>query len=201
MTLRQVVCARTGALQTVQHGQRAQLFAKVVDQRANVGALADLASQCALLGVLIEVQQVHFVHDDIARRTLHFPALAGQIVQLLAVNFHCRIHRRNLLLRTDKAAHGTFYRVFRGVAFAGLQDFAGHVLCVRAVAERETRHIFLVLRGSKIRSLGRTADEHRQNAGRHRVERAAVADLARVQNAAQLGYHVMRGETLRFIHQ
>ena len=39
MALRQLIRARTGALQTVQHGQRAQLFAKVIDQCADIGAL------------------------------------------------------------------------------------------------------------------------------------------------------------------
>lgn len=58
MALRQLIRARTGALQTVQYGQRAQLFAKVIDQRADVGALADLTPQRALLGILIEVEQV-----------------------------------------------------------------------------------------------------------------------------------------------
>ena len=77
MALRQLIRARTSALQTVQHGQRTQLFAKVIDQCADIGALADLAPQRALLGILVEVQQLHFVHNDIARRTLHFPALAG----------------------------------------------------------------------------------------------------------------------------
>ena len=58
MALRQLIRARTGALQAVQHGQRTQLFAKVIDQCADIGALADLAPQRALLGILVEVQQL-----------------------------------------------------------------------------------------------------------------------------------------------
>ena len=201
MALRQLIRARTGALQTVQHSQRAQLFAKVIDQCADIGALADLAPQRALLGILIEVEQVHFVHNDIARRTLHLPALAGQIVQLLAVHLDRRIHGRHLLLRTDKAPHHLLYRVFRGIAFAGLEHFAGDILRIRAVAEREPCNVFLILRCGKICCLGRTADEYRQNTGRHRIECAAVTDPARVQNTAQLGNHIVRGKALRLVHQ
>ena len=191
MALRQLIRARTGALQTVQHGQRAQLFAKVIDQCADVGALADLTPQRALLGILIEVEQVHFVHNDIACRTLDFPSLAGQIVQLLAVHLDRRIHGRYLLLWADKAPYHLLYCVFRGVAFAGLEHFAGDILRICAVAERKPGNVFLILRCGKICRLGRTADEYRQNTGRHRVQCAAVTDPARMQNAAQLGYHVM----------
>ena len=131
------------------------------------------------------------MHNDIACRTLDFPALAGEVVQLLTVHLDCRVHGRHLLLRTDKAPHHLLYRVFRGIAFAGLEHFAGDILRICAVAERKPGNVFLILRRGKIGRLGRTADKYRQNTGRHRVQCAAVTDPARMQNAAQLGYHVM----------
>ena len=72
----------------MQHGQRAQLFTEVVHQRADIGALADNAPQRAFLGVLVEVQQGHFVYDDVTGGPLHLPALAGEVIQLLAVHLY-----------------------------------------------------------------------------------------------------------------
>ena len=185
----------------MQHCERAEFFTEVVHERAHIGALADYTAQRALLGVLVEVQQLHFMHDDVARRAFDLPALACKVVQLLAVDLYRRVHRRDLLLRSDKAAHRTLHRIFRRDPVAGLHDLAGHILRIRAVAERKARDILLVLRCGEIRRLGRAADEHRQNAGRERIERAAVTDFPRVQDAAQLGHHIMRGEALRLVHQ
>ena len=79
--------------------------------------------------------------------------LAGQVVQLLAVHLDRRVHGRHLLLRTDKAPHHLLYRVFRGIAFAGLEHFAGDILRIRAVAEREPGNVFLSCAAAKSAAL------------------------------------------------
>lgn len=141
------------------------------------------------------------MNEDIARRAFHLFALAGKVVQLPAVYLDRRVHGRELLLRALKMRKPRPHRRKRRIFAGYLGCFAGSILRIGCVAKRKARDIFFVLRGRKIGRLGRPADKHRQHAGRHRVKRAAVANPAGAQDAAQLGHHVMRSKALRLIHQ
>ena len=138
---------------------------------------------------------------DIARRTFNLFSFAGKVIELLSVDLNRRIHGRQLLLRAREAGKACLYFVSRRTHRRGADGFACGILRVGRKAERKPRNVFLVLRGGKISRFGCAADKHRQHAGCHRVQRTAVTNAACMQDAAQLCHYIVRGKTLRLIHQ
>ena len=137
---------------------------------------------------------------DAAGLPLDLFSLAGQLVQLLAVDFHRRIHGRNLV---DLPGELGQYRFHIGPAYGDgmfLQRLAGGVLGVGDTAQTQARFIALFRRFKKLHGPGGPAHKHRQNTGGHGVQGAAVANTLLVEYAPQLGRHVLGRPSLGLVH-
>jgi hypothetical protein len=101
------------------------------------------------------------------------------------------VHRRDLLdlAHEPRERGGEGGRVQRGHGPLA-QHRSGGVLRVRGHAEPRRRHVFLVERGEIGRELGPLAHEDGQEPGGVGIERAAVADLGRAEQAPELRHHL-----------
>ena len=151
------------------------------------------------MGLLVEIQKRDVQNGDVARRALNLLALAGEVVEFLPIDLDGRVHGRDLLLRAAETLQGIPHLVQGHPPVRPLDDRASRVLSVGGKAQGKAGLVGLVLRGGVVGSLGRPAHKNRQDTGGHGVQRAAVADLARPEDTAQLGHHIMRGKALRLI--
>ena len=133
---------------------------------------------------------------------LHFDPLAGEFVELLAVFFDRRNHRRGLHLFADEAGEGGA-KLLPG--HAGPVVFGGH--CAVEVAgigfkpELQRRFVNLVLAAEFRAQLSEFAEHQHKQAGGGRIERAAMSDLRHVETGAHEIHHIETGPLLRLVHQ
>ena len=105
-----------------------------------------------------------------------------------------------MLLRTLKPLQHLPHLLRRDIHGPGLQGGAGGVLSVGGETQTQTRHIFLPAVLSKCHAPGGLPHEHRQYAGGHGVQGAAVAHPFFMEDAPDLGTHVHAGPAGGFIN-
>ena len=132
--------------------------------------------------------------------SLHFLALASQIAKLLTVYFDGRVHRGNLLNLTPELGQNCQNIFFCDGDRLFFQDFTGDVLGVGGDAQVQDSLVGLVCMFKELHTPGGSAHKHRQNTGGHRVESAAVTDAPGLENAPQLGGHILACPILGFIN-
>ena len=171
----------------------------VLQQGTDIGALGAADREDVLvLRRAAAVPDVQYL--DGAGLPLHGHALAGQLIEGLAVELDCRIHGRRLHLRAEEPGQHRqqlgLPRRHRGRFQHGAGDVAG----VGAQPQLQPGAVGLGVVELKVHSLAGPAAEHRQNAGGHGVQRTAVAQLAGAEDAAQLGDDVKAGPLHRLIY-
>ena len=131
--------------------------------------------------------------------TLHFPALAGQVVELLAVYLDGGVHGGNLENVAPEFGQDSQQVFFCQMHFALGNGLAGDVLGVGGQSEADGGLVDLLRVLEKFHAPGGTAHKDRQNAGGHGVQGAAVADAAGVEDPPQAGDHVVAGPLLGLV--
>ena len=137
---------------------------------------------------------------NLARLPRNFLPGARQLVELLPADLDRGIHRRHLLLRAEKARQDSRQRLRGNVCGLLVQHRAGDVLRVGHDAGTQRGKVGLVRVLKKFHRARRTAQKDRQDARGHGVERAAVPNAFFVENAAQLGDHILRGPSGGLVH-
>ena len=188
-----------GAPQGAHGALLAQCVGNVLQQGADVGALgAGHLQHIFVFGGAAAVGDA--VDLDGAGLALHGLALAGQLVKGLAAHLDRRVHGRHLhLLAHELRQHGLQFPLpcRDGGRF---QHRAGDVAGIGALAQPQHGAVSLVMIQLQVHGLAGTAAEHRQHAGGHGVQRAAVAQLAGAQHAAQLCHHIKTGPVHGLVH-
>ena len=141
------------------------------------------------------------VNMDEPRFALDHFSLAGQLVERDAVLLDRAHHRRHLVKIAVELRE-------RGVdLFAGqLRDrpgFGHHAVGILAAGgfpELEGSRVFLVLAHQQVLDLGAPADRDEKQPGGQRIERAAMADLLRVEGAPRDRDDVVRCHPGRLVH-
>ena len=105
-----------------------------------------------------------------------------------------------MLDATQEAPQSSFHVLAAGGDGAALQRFAGDVLGVRYLAQAQTRHVFLAAVFRELHGAGGLSHEHRQDAGGHGVQGAAVAYPFFVEDAPDLGADVHAGPALGLVN-
>ena len=141
------------------------------------------------------------VDPDLAGFAFDDLAFAGEFVERHAVLLDGGNHRRHL---SEFAGEGIeslvdFRQGKRGHGFA-FEHFALPVLGAGGRPERDGADVFLVLAHQQILDLGGAPDDQHEQAGGHRIERAAVADFLGVQRPAGDGHHVVRRHVGRLVN-
>ena len=77
------------------------MLAEIVAERADVRTLRAADAQHMVRAAPLQI--VDGVHRDGARRALHLAAAAGDVIELLPVNFDGAVHRRELGKLAGKA--------------------------------------------------------------------------------------------------
>ena len=142
----------------------------------------------------IDVDEPGLAHD--------FFSLAGQLVERNAVFLDRAHHRRHLVEIAVKLRE-------RGIdLFAGQlrnRPGLGHgtigILAVRDFSEFERPHVFLVLAHQLVLDLGAAADRDQEQPGGQRIQRAAMADLLRVEGAPRDRDDIVRCHPGCLVHQ
>ena len=75
----------------------------------------------------------------------------------------------------------------------------GRVVLVGRASERDGGFVGLVAGGQELREAGRAADDERQHAGRHRIERAGVPDARDAQRAPRQRHNVVGGRSFGLV--
>ena len=179
---------------------RAELATEIKRQCADVGALGAADAEVdlrALPGDEFELRE-----GDRARLADDFDALAREVIELLSTNLLRRMHRWNLEL---VAQHGGEDGAYLGFSDLGdgvrLQCLTFGVLGVGHNPERRFAKVFFVLGHQLVRGLGGLADQHDEQAGGHRVERAGMADATRAVESTHAVHDVVRGDALRLVDE
>ena len=85
------------------------------------------------------------------------------------------------------------------VCRGGGEHIAGHILGVGHHPQLQPGDVFLLPLGGKFHCPGGPAHEHGQHAGGHGVQGTGVADPLLVEDAPQLGHHIVAGPVLGLI--
>ena len=124
---------------------------------------------------------------------LHRDALAGQLIEGLAVDLNSRVHGRRLHLGAEEPGQNSQQFLLPRRHRGRFQHGAGDVAGVGLHPQPQPGAVGLGVVELKVHGLAGPAAEHRQNAGGHGVQRTAVTQLAGAENAAQLGDDVKAG--------
>ena len=182
-----------GAAQVAQVGAAAERGADVGGQRADVGARRARRPRSGSSPARPASPHLEAVDGDRAGLALDLDALAGQLVQALAVDLDRRHHRRHL---QDVAGEARRPRPAPSSSVdaahvPGAGDLAGRVERGGLGAEHDHAGVGLGREAEVAQQPGDLADAEEQHAGGVGVERAGVADLAGAEHAAGLGHHVV----------
>ena len=116
---------------------------------------------------------------------LHLPALPGQVAELLPVDLQGGVHGRHLPNLSPEPRQRLVH-LLRGCGHrAAGEHRAGDILGVGGNAQQQLRFVgfFRVLK--EFHAPGGAANEHRQHAGGHGIQGAAVADAAGTEHPPQ----------------
>ncbi len=181
-------------------GAGAELAAEGEGGRAHVGALG--AADAEVDPGALPGQQLEFGEADRPRFARDLDALAGEVIELPPADLLRRVHRRDLELvaqhRGEGGAHPRFGYLRHRVR---LERLAFGVLGVGDDPERRLAEVFLILGHQLVRRLRGLADQHDEQAGRHRVERAGMADAAGAVEPPHAIHDVVGGDPLRLVDE
>ena len=167
-------------------------FGDLLQQHPDIGALGALYGQ----GILV-FRRAALVPDvqnlDRPGLALHSFALPGQLIERLTVDLDRRVHGRGLHPGAEELRQNGQQLLFPCRYRGGLQHSAGHIPGIGALAQPEDSAVGLGVVELQINCLAGPAAEHRQNTGRHGVQRTAVAQFPGTQNAPQLGNDIKAG--------
>ena len=145
------------------------------------------------------------VHPDLVdahrpRLELHLFAGPDPVVGPLSVDLDRRDGRRHLFDLADEAGQRLPDRGFGDVVRrSGRRHLTLGVVGGRRHAQAHRGVVRLVGEQQVTEQPGRTVDAEHQHPGRHRVERAGVADLARAGESSYAGYDVVGGHAARLV--
>jgi len=167
-------------------------FGDFLQQHPDIGALGALYGQ----GILI-FRRAALVPDvqnlDRPGLALHSLALTGQLIERLAVDLDRRVHGRGLHPGAEELRQNGQQLLLPCRYRGGLQHSAGHIPGIGALAQPEDSAVGLGVVELQINCLAGPAAEHRQNTGRHGVQRTAVAQFPGAQNAPELCNDIKAG--------
>ena len=199
MALGQREHTRLCAAQRRQGRRYTESGADLLGQHTDVGALG--AGHPDRVLILCGAAEVFNVIDrDGARRALNGLALAGSLVQRLAVDLDRTVHRRQLHpVTTELRQHGA--QLLHADRDRGcFQRFAGNIAGIGAQSQAQRCFVGFIMVKLAVGGRSRLADKRREHTGGHRVQCARVSQLACAQCAAQLGQHIKAGPASGLIH-
>ena len=178
--------------------EAAQLFADVLAERTDIGALG--AADPELRFPAVKAKQLQFVDGDGPGLPFHLFALPGKIAELPAVDLQGGIHGGNLHDLSPE-----FRKNIQNILLCKphrplFQHRAGNVLSIGSAPEAEGCLIGLLRMLEKLHSPGGPAHKHRQNAGSHGIQSASMANAPGRKYPAQSGGHILAGPALGLVH-
>ena len=181
-------------------GTTAQRVANVFRQRADVRAFA--AADFQLERRALERKQARIIHAYPPRCTFNLFPLAGQLVELFALMLQRRVHGRHLIDLTAKTRQDGFDVLDRKAwHLAPLQHSAFGIAGIGNHPQFDPGAIHLVGFQQVRGKLGGLPQADRQQACRHRVQRAGMPGFLRVEQTAHTLQRVIAGEAFRLIQQ
>ena len=117
----------------------------------------------------------------------------------MAVDLDGGIHGRDLRDRAGEAGEDGFQRRPVHSDEMGLQRFPGRILGVGDQPQPQTGNILLFAVFRELYGTGSLSHKHRQNAGGHRIQRAAMAYPLFFQDPPDLGADIHAGPAGEFI--
>ncbi len=136
---------------------------------------------------------------DRARLPLDLYPLPRKITELFAADLERRVHRRDLQNLPGEPGSGLPHLRFGHLHRMFRHHRPGDIEGIGFQPQPKDGSIPLILIRQKITRLGCAAQKQRKHAGCHRVERARMADPARLGDPPQLCHHIKRGEALRLV--
>ncbi len=130
---------------------------------------------------------------------VHLYALAGQLVEPLALHRHRRVHGRHLFNGSPKACQRLLQSLGGNRLVILLHQRTGYVSGVKALAQPEPGHIFLFRVRQQAGGLGCPAQQQGQHAGGHGVQGAGVAGFFLFCQSPRHGHRIERGEAGGFV--
>ena len=172
-----------GAPQTFQMGKAPKFTTDVVSQHTDVGSFTHPDIDFGRLAV--KLHQFEMVHMDLSRMTLNLNTASRKIIQIFAVAFDGRVHRRHLFDLAGKFRQKRFKRLARRTHVRRFRHLTG--LIHRIGARAEAKHRFIALIGmQKIgRILGCVAESQGQKPCRKGIKGTGMAGFLRIDQAAR----------------
>ena len=132
---------------------------------------------------------------------LYFFALSGKLIKLFPVNFECRIHRRNLIVFSLKAADHIFHffigQIFCTVLF---QNLTGSILCIRHLTKKKNRLIGFIFICQQVTKLCCFPKADRKYSFGIRIKGSGMPNLFLLYDPTQLCNHIMGRIAFFFIY-
>ena len=139
------------------------------------------------------MQKLQLIDLDRTCGTFYLYALTCQLIQLFAVDFDCRIHRRQLHLLAGKLRQHRFQLLFAEGRHRHRFDNLTAVIAGNGLrSQRKFGNIFLAAFYSKFQQTGCTARKNRKNSCRVRVKSSPMSDFLCVKHAPQKADNIVR---------
>ena len=127
-------------------------------------------------------RQFHGFHGDImdhhrSRLTFHGFTGSCQLIQPFSIHLQSRIHRRDLIVRADKAFDHLQHLLWIFFYWPFLQDLPADVLGVRVDTQKQYRPVHLTVICQHIAQSGSLPQTDRKNSLCVRVQGACMPDL------------------------
>ena len=191
--------ARGRAHKAQQMSAAAERAAQVFGQGAHIGAAG--AAHLKTQYVAFQRKQLQLRDAHPARRARQGDAGAGVLVQRPAGDFEGGIHGRGLLDFAAQRCHGRFDLRGRDLRGARFQDIALGVAGSGGDPQAHHRAVALVRPQQKLRKLGRVPEAQRQQAFGKGIQRAGVAGLGGIEQAARTLQRGVRRQAGRLVEQ
>ncbi|MNM98422.1 hypothetical protein D3C81_1109530 [compost metagenome] len=186
-----------GAAQFGDVRSAAQRLAEILDQSANVGALA--AGYRQIGKRRLETGQLKTFNSNRTRLALHYLAGTRQLVQRLAIALERRVHRRYLLDWPPKARQQRLQLFPTNGHFTLLEHLTLGIAGGGGDAQVHDRGIAFLGIQQVLGELGRLAEAQRQHAGRQRIEAAGMPGLLGIEQPAHLLQRGVGTEAVRLV--
>ena len=179
--------ARTCSYERGHNAAAAETFAYIVDDSADISALAAAYFEDSLARGLVIVCEIYRENLYFTRSSLDLDTLPRKVVKPLAVYLHSRVHRRKLHYLSRKFGNYSKYILLRNFFLVLGKDSSRNVLRIGDLTETKSRAVAFGVVGHDVAGFCGVSDKDRQNSRSHRVERSSVPEPARLQNSPQLG--------------
>ena len=144
------------------------------------------------------LQDLYFIEADRTRLTFHGLAFSCKLIQLLTIYLKSRIHRRNLLLLSQKAAdRGSHFLLGDGYWFFA-QDLTCHILRICLYPQMQKCLVRFTLLSQKIHQFRRSSEHNRENALGIWIQCSGMTNFLHVEDSPKFCNHIMRGISLLF---